>query len=272
MNDISEPFLEKEKLCNFSLYIPHFSLFTHFFNLFRAAYISIISAVMPFFVYPSCGNFPALICRCHQADALASMIFKVRLSPSKRGKEKSGWWMAETRAFSFPTRAHVSSSSFSTTGSFHHPWCSHASSGHEPKAQKNVQMEKKLCFRKVAVAEIVCLRIEKSNFPSARRFYPFLLFSWLLRYIALHTPMIERCREKRVSRGRIVEQQKRRKVSEDNGKSNFCITKHFTLCVLQVETLPLRGLMGRSESCYSCPRPEANEIQKYKRTLGWFFA
>lgn len=68
-----------------------------------------------------------------------------------------------------------------------------------------------------------------------------------------------------------------KKVNKDNGKSNFCITKHFILCVLQAETLKLRE-KGRvewkkkKERCFSCPKAQANEIQKYKRERCAVFA
>lgn len=41
-----QPWCSPWKLRNFSLYIPHFSLFTHFSDLFRAAYISIFSSFL----------------------------------------------------------------------------------------------------------------------------------------------------------------------------------------------------------------------------------
>lgn len=74
-----------------------------------------------------------------------------------------------------------------------------------------------------------------------------------------------RWREKTVSEGEIVvEQQKkkwRKEMNEDNGKSNFCITKHFALCVLQAENFDIAWVttMGRM---FFLPQARANEAQK----------
>lgn len=87
-----------------------------------------------------------------------------------------------------------------------------------------------------------CFWIEKSNFfPSVRRF--FVLVSY---YRASSLGKWERMKEKTMKSLR-VKLFNNKKVNEDNGKSNFCITKHFTLCVLQAKTRILRCCESKKE-------------------------
>lgn len=56
-----------------------------------------------------------------------------------------------------------------------------------------------------------------------------------------------------VSEGKIIQQQQKNKLKEYNGKSNFCITKHFTLCVLQA--WKIAWVVGRGNAAFVAPGP-----------------
>lgn len=109
-------------------------------------------------------------------------------------------------------------------------------------------------FLKVTVCELAhceCLRIEKSNFASLRRF---------CFYITSHR--MERRREKSL-RAKSFHKKRKKKETEksekDNGKSNFCITKHFALFVLQGTSWELRGRkLSKRGNDFIAQGPEPN--------------
>lgn len=99
-----------------------------------------------------------------------------------------------------------------------------------------------------------CLRIEKSNFPS-------LGCSFASVNGASGRQMKGENSFRGWNRCWATKKKWRKEMNEDNGKSNFCITKHFALCVLQAENFDIAWVttMGRM---FFLPQARANEAQK----------
>lgn len=188
---------------------------------------------------PSC---PFLCVKIFPRKFSSFKVFPSRLALKHIERMKKGWWKGWKAALLF---FYDSSACFER--SFHedsfHNFHAHMSARVEPKAQWGKFLKrlplKSGCFwtrqsARLALVVNVCeLKNQISPF-SQTLFFPVAHYS-----IGSSLWKWERMKGKAMKSLR-VKLFNNKKVNEDNGKSNFCITKHFTLCVLQAESLLLR--------------------------------